>query len=79
MLRQAKPARGDGWLVILRGVNLNPGADSEDMVSIRMWIEAHRLIALRPPTFHDDCRGSHRGIRPLVRAEGSSCRLAMRW
>ena len=40
-------AVGDGLLVILRGVNLNPGADPEDMVSIRMWIEAGRVITVR--------------------------------
>ncbi|HKJ95993.1 MAG TPA: zinc transporter ZntB [Gammaproteobacteria bacterium] len=38
-----------GLLVILRGVNLNPGANPEDMVSIRMWIERDRLITLRGP------------------------------
>jgi zinc transporter len=37
----------DGLLVILRGVNLNPGADPEDMVSIRLWIESARVISLR--------------------------------
>ncbi|MHC4505611.1 MAG: CorA family divalent cation transporter, partial [Planctomycetota bacterium] len=37
----------DGLLVILRGVNLNPGADPEDMVSIRLWIESSRVISLR--------------------------------
>jgi zinc transporter len=37
----------DGLLVILRGVNLNPGADPEDMVSIRLWIEGSRVISLR--------------------------------
>lgn len=37
----------DGLLTILRGVNLNPGADPEDMVSIRMWLEAHRIISCR--------------------------------
>lgn len=36
-----------GFLIILRGVNLNPGADPEDMVSIRVWIEPHRIISLR--------------------------------
>ena len=36
-----------GLLVILRGVNLNPGADPEDMVSIRIWIEHHRVISMR--------------------------------
>lgn len=38
---------GDGILVILRGVNLNAGADTEDMVSIRMWIDQHRIISTR--------------------------------
>jgi zinc transporter len=37
----------DGLLVILRGVNLNPGADPADMVSIRLWIEPSRVISLR--------------------------------
>jgi len=40
-------AIGDGLLIILRGVNLNVGADPEDMVSIRMWIDANRVISLR--------------------------------
>lgn len=38
---------GDGMLVILRGVNLNPGADPHDMVSARAWIEPARIIAVR--------------------------------
>jgi zinc transporter len=37
----------EGLLVILRGVNLNAGADPEDMVSIRLWIERSRVISLR--------------------------------
>lgn len=36
-----------GLLLILRGVNLNPGADPEDMVSIRLWIESTRVITIR--------------------------------
>ncbi len=40
-------AFNDGLLVILRGVNLNPGADPEDMVSIRLWIDPFRVISLR--------------------------------
>ena len=31
-----------GMLVILRGVNLNPGAEPDDMISLRCWIEAKR-------------------------------------
>ena len=37
----------DGVLVVLRGVNHNPGSDPEDMVSIRIWIDEHRVISTR--------------------------------
>ena len=37
----------DGMLVILRGVNLNPGSEPEDMVSVRVWLEANRIVTLR--------------------------------
>lgn len=36
-----------GILLNLRGVNLNPDADPEDMVSIRLWITATRIISVR--------------------------------
>ncbi|KFZ39200.1 magnesium transporter CorA [Shewanella mangrovi] len=35
---------GDGLLLALRGINLNPGADPEDMVSIRIYVSNHRII-----------------------------------
>ncbi|MBV0913174.1 zinc transporter ZntB [Anianabacter salinae] len=38
--------RGDGVLVILRGVNLNPGAEPEDMISVRLWLQEGRVISL---------------------------------
>ncbi len=37
----------EALLVILRGVNLNPGADPEDMVGVRVWIDGARIITLR--------------------------------
>ena len=37
----------DGLLILLRGVNTNPGADPEDMVSVRVWIQPHRIISTR--------------------------------
>lgn len=40
-------AMGDALLVVFRGINPNAGSDPEDMVSIRMWIEAGRIITLR--------------------------------
>ena len=36
-----------GLLVILRGVNSNPGDDPEDMVSIRLWVDANRVVSAR--------------------------------
>jgi zinc transporter len=40
-------AVGDGLLVILRGVDLNPGAEPDELIAIRMWIEPTRVITLR--------------------------------
>lgn len=36
-----------GMLIILRGVNLNPNTDPEDMVSIRFWIDGQRIVSVR--------------------------------
>ncbi len=38
---------GDGALIILRGVNLNPGAEPDDMVSTRLWVDTHGIISLQ--------------------------------
>lgn len=38
---------GKGLVVNLRGVNLNDGADPEDMVSIRIWLDERRVITTR--------------------------------
>ncbi|WP_168797775.1 zinc transporter ZntB [Aliishimia ponticola] len=40
----------DGAVVFLRGVNTNEGAEAEDMVSVRMWVEPGRVVSvwLRP-------------------------------
>jgi zinc transporter len=43
---RSAPSR-NGLLVILRGVNLNPGAEPDDMVSIRVWLERDRIITTR--------------------------------
>jgi zinc transporter len=40
-------AQGPGLIVNLRGVNTNPGADPEDMVSMRLWIQKRRIITVR--------------------------------
>lgn len=38
---------GEGILLNLRGVNLNPGEDVEDMVSLRLWISRGLVVSLR--------------------------------
>ncbi len=37
----------EGILLILRGVNLNENASPEDMISIRLWVDKHRIITAR--------------------------------
>jgi len=63
---------GDGMLVILRGVNLNPGADPEDMVSVRIWISGNRIISsgLRKLLSIDDlCGEIEQGTGPASQGE----------
>ena len=38
---------GDGLVTVLRGVNLNPDADPDDMVAIRIWVDHDRVISVR--------------------------------
>ena len=40
----------NGFLISLRGVNLSPDSDPEDMVSIRIWIDQNRIISTRRRT-----------------------------
>jgi zinc transporter len=35
----------NGLVVILRGVNLNAGAEQEDMVAIRLWMDSRQIIS----------------------------------
>lgn len=37
---------GDGFVFVLRGVNLNPGADPEDMISARVWAVPGRVVTV---------------------------------
>ncbi|MDF0533219.1 zinc transporter ZntB [Shewanella yunxiaonensis] len=48
MMQDTRPRivrAGNGLLLALRGINLNPGADPEDMVSIRLYIDHQRIIS----------------------------------
>jgi zinc transporter len=47
--------RGDALVLIARGVNLTANAEPEDMVSMRAWIDAGRIITMR-----------HRDVRALT-------------
>jgi zinc transporter len=62
----------EGLLVVLRGVNLNPGADPDDMVSIRMWLTDARVVSTRRRRLLsvDDLReGMARGRAPTSTAD----------
>ncbi len=41
------PLPRDELLLFLRGINRNPGAEPEDMVSVRIFADARRVISLR--------------------------------
>ncbi|MDH4559832.1 zinc transporter ZntB [Pseudomonas sp. BN411] len=43
---------GDELLLFLRGVNLNPGAEPEDMVSVRIFASSQRILSLRLRPLH---------------------------
>ncbi|WP_438766441.1 zinc transporter ZntB [Kushneria sp. TE3] len=36
-----------GRITTLRGINLNPGADPDDLISLRVWLTDNRLITVR--------------------------------
>jgi zinc transporter len=38
---------GDALIATLRGINFNPGADPEDMVSMQLWSDGRRVVTLR--------------------------------
>ena len=50
LLEETRPrslVHEDGLLVMLRGVNTNPGANPEDMVSIRVWLQHDLIVTSR--------------------------------
>jgi len=62
----------DGVLVALRGVNLNPGADPDDMVSLRIWAEKNRIITTRRRkllSVADLCSAVEKGKGPRTSGE----------
>ncbi len=45
--RPRREAIHDGLLINLRGVNLNPGAEPDDMLALRLWAEEGLVVTLR--------------------------------
>ncbi len=71
---------GKGILLNLRGVNLDPGAEPEDMISVRLWLESHRVIGVwvRPlQATQDLIRATERGEGPQTPGD-LVARLALR-
>ena len=71
---------GAGVLLNLRGVNLNPGDEVEDMVSIRLWANAHMVVSAQMrqlSAVKDLTEAIDRGQSPLNAAEFVA-RLALR-
>jgi zinc transporter len=62
----------DGLLISLRGVNLNPGADPQDMVSLRIWADKNRVITTHRRkllTVADICTAIEKGKGPRTSGE----------
>lgn len=70
----------NGLVVNLRGVNLNEGADPEDMVSIRIWVSGKRVISTRRRRLKaaQDIRGEILEGKTLSGPGGLLARLAAR-
>ena len=45
--RPRATAIDDGLLLALRAINANPGAEPDDMVAIRLWVDNERIISTR--------------------------------
>ncbi len=71
---------GEGAIINLRGVNLNPGAEPEDMVSVRLWVQARRVvgISVRPLFALDDLVREIRNGQAPVSPSDLLARLALR-
>jgi len=75
---------GGGAILVLRGVNLNLGAEPEDMVSLRLWVEGGQVVScgVRPLNALQDVAGMVRGGRaprsPAEMVAAFSLRIADR-
>jgi zinc transporter len=71
---------GTGAIINLRGVNLNPGAEPEDMVSVRLWVQEKRVvgISVRPLFALDDLAREIKGGQAPISPSDLLARLALR-
>ena len=57
----------EGMLILMRGVNLNPGATPDDMVRVRLWVDTHKAVSLRNRrvfALHDLQQRLEQGVGP---------------
>lgn len=59
----------DGMMLILRGINLNEGAQPEDMVATRAWLDADRIVTMR----HRRIKAISEVRDDLVHGKGPTC------
>ncbi len=69
---------GDGLLLTLRAMNLNPGAEGEDMVALRLWVTAGLIVTTRMRRLFliDDLRADMAAGRAPATTGGFVARLA---
>ncbi|HOV03967.1 MAG TPA: zinc transporter ZntB [Kaistiaceae bacterium] len=69
-----------GLLLNLRGVNVTPGAEPDDLVSVRLWIEAHRILSVSYREMHalDDLRTAVARGRVIANTGEFVAELALR-
>lgn len=61
-------AHADGILLNLRGVNHNPGAEPEDMISVRIWGTSNLVVSMRSYPVH----AMHRVREETLAGDGPS-------
>jgi len=65
--------RGNILLMALRGVNLQPGAEPEDMVSLRLWTDGTRVLSAR----HRKLLSTSDVLESLESGEGPVCAASL--
>ncbi|GAB5458991.1 MAG: zinc transporter ZntB [Henriciella sp.] len=71
---------GEGFLINLRGANLNPGAEPEDLISLRIWATKDLIVTTRAYRIRaiEDLRDEFHSLNPPVTNGEIVCFLAER-